>query len=116
MNGAFQLDGLDAKKAHWIDGKPHFTGKAIGEFLGSKLPELYVDQIVRRHRYINCFRTTIKLKSDDNGTGKMRNVKVYDPIGVQLIIFQSALPKAVSHRVNVARFVSAYLSNSATAP
>lgn len=107
MDAAFQLDGLDLKKAHWIDGKPYFTGKTIGEFLGSKWPEVYVNQIVRRHRYINYFRTTIKLKSDENGGSKTRSVKVYDPVGVQLIIFQSALPKAVSHRVNVARFVCA---------
>lgn len=48
----FSFQGLALRESCWIDGKPHFTRNAIGEFLGYKRPDAAIHHIISRNSYI----------------------------------------------------------------
>ncbi|MFH1157084.1 MAG: hypothetical protein V1793_25080 [Pseudomonadota bacterium] len=115
----FQYGGIDLKEAVFITGMPYFTRKAIGEWLGYKKPQEAVDKIIDRNPHIENpeWSTTVKL-AVTQPTGKNEHtpqtgvyareveIKVYHPIALQLIVFESRQPRAIEYKIAVARLVS----------
>ena len=131
---SLEFEGRRINEACWINGEPHFTRRAIGEWLEYKFPVQAVTQIVERNPHIREFSTVIKLTSTDEypkrrdsvanlatespTTLRAREIKmeVYNPIGLQLIIFKSSKPKAVAYQVWAARLVKAYMEGRLKSP
>ena len=119
---AFKFQEVSLQEACWIDGKPYFTRRAIGEWLGYKNPRDAIDKIIARNPHIDCpvppklggtagryqwSRTVPKLGTVD---GKKYDTRVYDPIGLQLIVFESRQPKAIAYKIAVANLVWAFMN------
>lgn len=66
----------------FIDGVPHATKTAIGEWLEYAEPRVAVNNILARNSYIEAHSVDINLISTD---GKKYDTKVYHPIGFLLI-------------------------------
>lgn len=114
----FSFQGIQLKEACWMNGKPHYTRKAIGEFLeyaGSQAQKA-VDKIIERNLYIQQWATTVKLTVVEGGREVTREIEVYDPIGLQLICFESRQPKAIAYKVAVAHLVWAYVNGKLAPP
>lgn len=86
----------------FIDGAPHATREAIGEWLEYDDPNRAVSKILERNSYIDAHSTVVKLTTVD---GKNRDVSVYHPIGFLLIVMESGQPKAQAMKQAVAEFV-----------
>jgi len=108
----FQFEGLEIKEACWLEGKPYFTRRAIGETLEYQgdQPQKAIDKIVERNPHINQFSTTVKLTVVEGNREISRDLEVYDPIGLQLIIFESRQPKAIQFKIAAAHLVHAYMT------
>lgn len=104
----FNYEGIALKESLWQEGKPYFSGRAIGEFLEYSDPITAISKILKRNPHINDSRWSVptNLVGTD---GKTYKVRVYDPIGLQLIIFESQQPKAIQFKVAVAHLVYAYM-------
>lgn len=105
----FQFEGMALKEACWMDGKPYFTGRSIGEFLEYANPGRDINRIVQRNPHINDSRWSVvaRLATTD---GKQYRIRIYDPIGLQLIIFESQQPKAIQFKIAAAHLVHAYMT------
>lgn len=68
----FQYQDVRLKEACWIERKPYFTGRAIGEWLEIRHPDRYVHKIVERNPHILPFSTEIDLPIMQS-TGKERS-------------------------------------------
>lgn len=103
----FQYEGMRLQEACFINGNPYFTAKAIGEFLEykHKRPELPIHKIVARNPHILEFSGVPRLGTP----GGIQEVRVFNPIGLQLIIFESHQPKAIQYKVAVAHLVLAFM-------
>ncbi len=116
----FQYEGMHLQEACFINGEPYFTRRVIGEFLEYTKPQEAIDKIIKRNPYIDDPRWSVhpslgctegvavdlKLRSTD---GKEYNTRVFNPIGLQLIIFESRQPKAIQYKVAVAHLVYAFM-------
>lgn len=111
----FQYQEIQLSESVEINGKPYFTRKAIGEWLGYADPQNHVDKIIERNPHIREFSKPVNLSVMQN-TGKNKTyerkieTEVYDPIGFQLIVMESRQPKAIKYKVAVAHLVQAYMS------
>ena len=109
----FEYQEIQLSESVEINGKPYFTRKAIGEWLGYANPQKAIDNILERNQHIREFSKALKLGCMQN-TGKGSTyerkieTEVYDPIGFQLIVMESGQPKAVQYKVAVAHLVQAY--------
>lgn len=92
----FQFQDIQLKEACWMNGKPWFTRRAIGEFLGyaGAHARRAVAKIIERNPHIQQFATHVNLTTVEGGRPVTREIEVFDPIGLQLIIFESRQPKA----------------------
>jgi transposase len=91
----------------WIDGTPHFTRRAIGEWLEYDMSKRDpIGHIIRKNPHIEQFSVPVYLSGTD---GKNYEQKFYNPIGLQLIIFESRQPKAKAYKVAVANLVYAFM-------
>jgi len=106
----FNYEGLRIKESCWIAGKPHFTARAIGEWLEYRFPQQAITKIVERNSHIKQFATVVILTTVEGGREVTREIEVYDPIGLQLIINKSNQPKAVLFQVAVAHLVVDYIN------
>ncbi len=108
----FQFEGVKLKEACWISGKPYFTRRTIGEWLEYNHPREAINKIVQRNPHINDPRwsTGVNLTSVEGDREVVREVRVYDPVGLQLIIFESRQPKAIAYKVAVANLVWSYMN------
>jgi hypothetical protein len=115
MNGLipFIYESIRLKESCWIDGKPCFTRRSIGEWLEYKNPDRSVHNITLRHSCVDQFSILIKLVSTD---GKFYDQRVYDPIGLQLIINKSDKPKAIRFQIAVAHLVYAFMQGKLQPP
>lgn len=89
-----------------INGIPHATKTAIGEWLEYADPRDAVNKIIERNPYLCRYSTAVKLTAVD---GKNRDTEVYHPIGFLLIVMESGQPKAQAMKVAVAEFVWHYV-------
>ena len=87
----FNWGEIELSQTVLIDGIPHATKTAIGEWLEYADPRVAINVIVDRNPHIDHYSTDIKLISVD---GKNRDTKVYHPIGFLLIVMESGQPKA----------------------
>lgn len=118
----FSFQGMALRESCWIDGKPYFTRRAIGEFLGYERPRAAIHHILTRNQYILEFRTTVNLTTveasptvsnlDTVGGGRnvSRELEVFDPIGLQCIFFESHQPKAIKYKIAAAKLVWALVN------
>jgi len=86
----------------FIDGAPHASRFAIGEWLEYADPQNAIDVILGRNPYIEAHSVPVKLTGTD---GKKYDTKVYHPIGFLLIVMESGQPKAKEMKQAVAEFV-----------
>jgi hypothetical protein len=107
---AFQFEGMALKESCWIAGKPYFTARTIGEWLEYSDPVNAVRHIVARNQHIRTFSSVVNLSTDQGGRTIVREVEIYDPIGLQLIMNKSNQPRAIAFQVAVAHLVYAYLN------
>lgn len=120
----FSFKEVRLKESCWIEGKPYFTRRAIGEWLGYRNPVKAISKLVDQNPHIKQFATTLNLrvtdefkrvysvtKSDTEQHTRTREIEteVYNPIGLQLIINKSNQPKALAYQIAVAHLVVAYM-------
>lgn len=112
----FLFNQIRLKESCWINNEPHFTRRAIGEFLEYSKPQERIDEILSKNPHIDQFSSHLRLRCElDSGKGPNRTyireteVRVYNPIGLQLIIFESHQPKAKAYKVAVAHLVYAFM-------
>lgn len=99
-----------------MDGKPWFTRRAIGEFLGYPQPNQAIRLILKRNSHLGQWATVVNLTTVEGGHPVTRDIEVFDPIGLQLIIFESRQPKARAYKVAVAHLVWAYMQGQLRPP
>jgi hypothetical protein len=102
----FLQGDLALSEVVYIDGVPHVTRKAIGEWLEYAEPRKAIDKILERYPHIERYATTVNLTAVD---GAKRAVRVYHPVGFQLVVFESGQPKAMDYKVAVAEFVWSFV-------
>lgn len=85
-----------------IDGTPHATKTAIGEWLEYADPRVAINKILGRNPHVDDYSVDVKLTSTD---GKKYDSRVYHPIGFLLIVMKSGQPKAEAMNRAVAEFV-----------
>lgn len=98
----FSWGGIDLAQVVYIDGIPHPTKQAMGEWLEYVEPRKYINKLLDRNPHIDHYSVDVKLGSTD---GKNYETKVYHPIGFLLIVMESGQPKALACKVAVAEFV-----------
>jgi hypothetical protein len=108
----FRFEGISLREVCWLEGKPYFTRRAIAEWLeySGDQPQKAVDKIIERNPHIGEFSTTVNLTVVEGGRELTRTLEVYDPIGLQLIAFESHQPKALQFKVAVAHLIYAFMS------
>ncbi len=106
---AFQFEGMSLKESCWITGKPYFTARTIGEWLEYERPVKAIRHLIQRNPHIRTFSSVLKLSTGQGSRTIVREVEVYDPIGLQLIMNKSNQPKAIAFQVAAAHLVFAYL-------
>ncbi len=101
----FVYTDIELSETILIDGIPHVTRKAVGEFLDYGDAQKAIDNILDRNEYITEFSVPLKLRGTD---GKNYETFVYDPVGFLLIVMESNQPKAKEMKVSIAQFVHHY--------
>lgn len=105
----FAFEGMSLKESCWMEGKPYFTYRAIGEFLEYRNSYKAILKIVDRNPHIKQFATNPKLGVVEGGRNVTRAVEVVDPIGLQLIINKSNQPRAIDFQIAAAHLVLAFM-------
>ena len=113
----FRFQDVSLREACWMNGKPYFTRRAIGEWLEYADPQKAIDKIIERNPHLTNPRwcTTVRLtvvQNHGSGTEYKREMvtDAFDPIGLQLIVFESRQPKAIQYKIAVAHLVWAYMN------
>jgi len=102
----FAFETIKLKESCWIEDKPYFTRRAIGEWLEYAKPQEAIDTLITRNPHIDQFSVHLNLRCTD---GKEYDQRCYDPIGLQLIIFESHQPRAKEYKAVVAHLVVAFM-------
>lgn len=105
----FGFQEVQLREACWVNGRPHFTRRSIGEWLGYPRPHQAIGTIINRHPHLRDSRWSVvlKLRTTD---GKEYDQELFDPIGLQLIVFEFHQPKAIQFKVAAANLVWAYFN------
>jgi hypothetical protein len=98
----FHWGEVELSQVVHVNGIPHSTRRAIGEFLEYADPQNAIDVILGRNPYIEEFSVPVKLTGTD---GKNYDTKVYHPMGFLLIVMESGQPKAQATKIAIAAFV-----------
>lgn len=98
----FNWGDIALSETVFIDGVPHASRFAIGEWLEYEDPAEGIRKILNRNCYIEEHSVAVKLTATD---GKKYDTKVYHPIGFLLIVMESGQPKAQAMKQAVAEFV-----------
>ena len=100
---AFNWGDIALSQVVFIDGAPHTTRAAIGEWLEYADPQKAIDKILERNPHLEAHSIPVKL------TGMLGardyETTVYHPIGFLLIVMESGQPKAQAMKHAVAEFV-----------
>lgn len=86
----------------FIEGAPHVTRFAVGEWLEYDDPIRAISKLLERNSYIEEHSVVVKLTTTD---GKNYDTNVYHPIGFLLIVMESGQQKAQAMKQAVAEFV-----------
>jgi len=106
----FTFEGMALKESCWIEGVPHFTYRAIGEFLEYKEAYNQIRRLVARNPYILRYQTTVNLTVVEGTKNVTRKLEVVHPIGMQCIFFESHQPAAIKYKVATASLIWAIAS------
>jgi transposase len=109
----FLFQQVHLKESCWIENTPYFTRRAIGEWLEYQHPQKRIDGIIGKNPHINQFSVPLKLRATD---GKEYDQHIYNPIGLQLIVFESHQPKAKAYKIAVANLVWAFMQGRLSMP
>ncbi|MBF0108030.1 MAG: hypothetical protein HQL76_02485 [Magnetococcales bacterium] len=85
-----------------IDGVPHATRQAIGEWLEYADPQKGIAKLLGRNPYIETCSVILKLRAND---GKNYDTRVYHPQGFLLICMESQTEKSKRMKDAIADFV-----------
>jgi hypothetical protein len=85
-----------------VDGIPHATRRAVGEYLEYADPQKAIDNLIDRNPYIEEFSIPLNLRGM---TGQNYETRAYHPMGFLLIVMESGQPKAQAAKVAIAAFV-----------
>lgn len=106
------MSNIETTPFHWgdialsetvfIEGAPHATRFAIGEWLEYSDPQNAIDVVLGRNPHIKAHSVPVRLTGTD---GKNYETFVYHPIGFLLIVMESGQPKAQAMKQAVAEFV-----------
>lgn len=110
---SFAYGGIALTQTILINGIPHITKQAIGEWLEYADPRKAVNKILGRNPHIDTYSVGVNLGSTD---GKNYETNVYHPIGFLLIVMESGQPKAKQKKVEVAEFVWHFSNKAPTLP
>ena len=99
---SFTHGDIQLSQAVMISGVPHFTRRAIGEFLEYPEPRKGIQKVVERNQYIEAYSTVVTMGTVD---GKNRDIGVYHPQGFLLICMESQTEKAKRMKEAIAAFV-----------
>ena len=90
-----------------IDGAPHTTRRAIGEWLEYADPQKAIDKLLERNPHLEMHSVPVKLTATD---GKSYDTFVYHPLGLLLIVMESGQPRAHEMKAAVAEFVWSFVT------
>lgn len=99
----FVSGDIELSETVMLDGVPHPTRKAIGEWLDYDDPQDGVRKILSRNPHIEAHGTPVNLSG--MGGARTYETKVYHPIGFLLIVMESGQPRAHEMKAAVAEFV-----------
>lgn len=102
----FAWGEIELSETILIDGVPHATKTAIGEWLDYADPRDAINKIIERNQHLRRWSTAVKLTAVD---GKNRDTEVYHPVGFLLIVMESGQPRAHAMKQAVAEFVHQYV-------
>ena len=88
---SFPYGEIQLSEAVMIHGIPHFTRRAIGEFLGYPDPVNAISTLIERNPYIQKYAATIPLKTRD---GRAYKTTVYAPKGLCLLCGEANTKKS----------------------
>jgi hypothetical protein len=110
----FLFQQIHLKESCWIEKTPYFTRRAIGEWLEYDTRKRDpIGHILRKNPHIDQFSVPVRLSGTD---GKTYEQKIYNPIGLQLIVFESHQPKAKAYKIAVANLVWAFMQGRLAQP
>lgn len=98
----FSWGEISLSQTTYVNGIPHPTRKAIGEWLEYGDPQRAIDKILERNPHIERHSIPVNLTGM---TGQNYETKVYHPIGFFMIVMESDQPKAKAMKEAVAEFV-----------
>lgn len=98
----FAWGDISLSEVVYVDGIPHTTRRAIGEWLDYADPQNAIDVILGRNKHIETHSVPVKLTGTD---GKNYDTFVYHPIGFLLVVMESGQPRAHAMKAAVAEFV-----------
>jgi len=98
----FAWGDISLSEVVYVNGVPHATKRAIGEWLEYADPRVGINGVLHSNPYIEEFSVDVKLTSTD---GKNYDTRVYHPMGFLLIVMESGQPKAQTAKVAIAAFV-----------
>jgi len=98
----FTWGDIELTQTVMIDGIPHVTRRAIGEWLEYDDPVRSVSKLIERNQHVDHYSVVVNLTTTDN---KKYDTNAYHPIGFLLIVMESGQPRAQSMKVAVGEFV-----------
>lgn len=98
----FAWGEIELSQVAYIDGIPHCTRRAIGEWLDYTDPQKAIDNVIARNPHLGAHSVPLNLRGTD---GKNYSTEVFHPIGFLLIVMESGQPKAHAMKKAVAEFV-----------
>lgn len=98
----FVWNEINLSEVIFVDGVPHTTRRAIGEWLEYEDGADGVRKLLNRNPHIEAHSVLVKLTATD---GKNYDTAVYHPIGFLLIVMESGQPRAHAMKAAVAEFV-----------
>lgn len=101
----FTWGEINLSQVIYIDGVPHCTRRAIGDWLEYGDGQNAIDRLIGRNPHLDAHAVPVKLTGTD---GKNYSTNVYHPIGFLLIVMESGQPKAQAMKQAVAEFVYSF--------
>lgn len=102
----FVWKDIELSEVIFVDGVPHTTRRAIGEWLEYADPQKAIDNILTRNPHIEEHTIPLNLRGMDGA--RDYETSAYHPIGFLLIVMESGQPRAHAMKAAVAEFVWRY--------